>query len=82
MWPRSRMRNDLFTLTDGRDACLPTSIGSEILLRRGGTAGDVRIHGHRRKVTEPALLFAAALGRGNDASGGVDRPGPAICASG
>src|SRR5258707_961002 len=70
------MHNDLFTLADGRDARLPTSIGSKILLRRESTAGDTRIHGHRRKVTEPALVLvivAAALGRGNDASGGVDR---------
>ena len=68
------MRNDLFTLADGRDARLPTPIGREILLRRESTAGDTWIHGHRRKVTEPALVIvAAALGRGNDASGGIDR---------
>src|SRR5260370_18431798 len=71
------MHNDLFTLADGRDARLPTSIGSKILLRRESTAGDTRINGHRRKVTEPALLIfvanSASCGRGNDASGGVDR---------
>jgi 3-hydroxyisobutyrate dehydrogenase-like beta-hydroxyacid dehydrogenase len=54
------MNNDLCTLADGRDARLPTSIGSEILLRREGTAGDTRIHGHRRKVTEPTTVIAAA----------------------
>ena len=71
---RSRMHNDLFTVADGRDARLPASIGSKILLRRESTAGDTRIHGHRREVTESALVIAAAaLGRGNDASGGVDR---------
>ena len=41
---RSRMHNDLLTVADGRDARLPTSIGSEILLRRESTAGDIRIH--------------------------------------
>src|SRR4249920_2952031 len=66
---RSRMHNDLFTLADGRDARLPTSIGSKILLRRESAASDTRIHGHRRKVTEPAFFVAP----GNDASGSVDR---------
>jgi hypothetical protein len=33
----------VFTLTDGRDARLPTSIGSKILLRRESTAGNIRI---------------------------------------
>ena len=65
----SRMHNDLFTVADGRDARLPASIGSKILLRRESTAGDIRIHRHRRKVTEPAFFVAP----GNDASGGVDR---------
>src|SRR4029077_14122994 len=57
---------------DGRDARLPTSIGSKILLRRESTAGAIRIDGHRRKVTEPALFFVAPV---NDASGGVVRAG-------
>src|SRR5215469_15329911 len=68
------MHNDQFTLADGRYARLPTSIGSKILLRRESTAGNTRIHRHRRKVTESALVIvAAALSRGNYASGGVDR---------
>src|SRR5262245_2777371 len=66
--------HNIFALADGRDARLPTSIGSKILLRRESTASDTRIHGHRRKVTEPAwVIVAAALCEGNDASGGVDR---------
>jgi hypothetical protein len=54
------MHNNLCALADGRDARLPTSIGSEILLRRERAAGDTRIHGHRRKVTEPAFVLGVA----------------------
>src|SRR5262245_33657513 len=65
--------HNIFALADGRDARLPTSIGSKILLRRESTASDTRIHGHRRKVTEPAwVILAAALCEANGASGGVD----------
>src|SRR5689334_56273 len=68
------MHNDLFALADGRDARLPASVGRKIFLRRESAAGDPRIHGHRRKVTEPTTVTAAdALGRGEDASGRVDR---------
>ena len=57
--------HNAFTLADGRDARLPVSIGTKILLRGESTTADTRIHGHRGKVTESAL--------GTDAPGGVDR---------
>src|ERR1039458_2981613 len=67
---RWSLYHNIFALADGRDARLPTSIGSKILLRRESTAGDTRIHGHRRKVTEPALVIVGAQGN-DDSRGGI-----------
>ena len=47
--------HNAFTLANGRDARLPVSIGTKILLRGESTTADTWIHGHRGKITESAL---------------------------
>jgi hypothetical protein len=64
------VNHNAFTLADGRDARLPVSIGSEILLSGESATADTRIHGHRGKVSESAGATSALR---TDAPGGVDR---------